>query len=105
MGLEGLGGVGEAVALFVGGLRFEAEAEAGVGALGLLGVGDGAVLWCRRRWRDGDDVHDVMVRGARKSRTGAWLRANVLGERSLAGMLGSCCCSVQWQSENSKGES
>lgn len=61
------------VAAFVGGLRFEAAAESGVG-------GNAVVLWCRRLWRE-DDVHDVIVRGARKSRTGAWLRDIVLGER------------------------
>lgn len=45
------------------------------------------VLWCRRRWRAGSDVRGVMASGARKSRTGAEVRANALGERSLADML------------------
>lgn len=90
MGFEDLAGVGEAVALLVGGLRFEAAAEEGVGACGLLG-GWAAVLWSRRRWRDGD-VHGVIVRGARKSRMGVWLQANVRGERRRAAMACYCGC-------------
>lgn len=86
MGFEVLGGVEETVALLSGGLRFEAEAEDGVGAWALLAVWS-AVLWCRRRRRDGVvDVHAVMVRGARKSSTGGWLQANVRGERIRADM-------------------
>lgn len=83
MGLEDFGGVVEAVALFVGGLRSELAALSGVGAFV-------AVLWFRRRWRDVDVHVDVIVRGARNSRTCVWLRANVLGERSRADMV--CCC-------------
>ena len=94
MGFLVWGGVGVAVALFVGGLRLDLDASLGVGAVlcveGSLPTGD-AVLWCRRRWRDIDDVHDGMVRGARKSRTAGWLRANTLGDRSLADMV---CCYV-----------
>ena len=87
MGFEVLGGVEETVALLDGGLRFEAEAEDGVGACGLRAVWWAAVLWCRRRRRDGAvQVHAVVVRGARKSRTGGWLQANVRGERIRAAM-------------------
>lgn len=78
------------VAAFVGGLKFEAAAWCGVGAWFCVEAewptGD-AVLWCRRRWRDVDDVYGVMVRGARKSRTGAWLRANACGEKTRADIL------------------
>lgn len=92
MGAEGLGGLEETVALLVGGLRFECDASCGVGALFRVEAewptGDvAAVLWCRRRWRDADDVHDVIVRGARKSRIGAWLRANACGESIRADMF------------------
>ena len=83
-----------AVALLVGGFRFDAAASLGVGALFCVEAdcptGEDDVLWCRRRWRDIDDVHGVMVRGARKSRTAAWLRANAFGESILADMA--YCC-------------
>jgi hypothetical protein len=92
MGAEGLGGDGETVALFVGGLGCEFAASCGVGAWFCVEAewptGDvAAVLWCRRRWRDGDDVHDGIVRGARKSRIGAWPRANACGENIRADMF------------------
>ena len=87
-----MGGEEETVALFVGGLRFAAAACVGVGALFCVEAerptGDvAAVLWCRRRWRDVDDVHDVIVRGARKSRIGAWLRINACGDSIRADMF------------------
>lgn len=75
IGLEELGSVGGEelgggaaevglVAAFVGGLKFEALALAGVGALDV-------VLWWCRRWRGRLDVRAVMiVRGARKSSRG-----------------------------------
>lgn len=101
MGLEGFEAVAGAVAALVGGLRFEVAAVDGVGAVFLVvavwPTGEVAVLWCRRRRCDDGDVRGVMVRGARKSRTGAWLRANVFGERSLGGMA--CDCWFWYNSE------
>ncbi len=77
------------VAALVGGLRFDWAAEFGVG-------GEVVVLWCRRRCRV---IGDVIVRGARNSRTAGWPWASDRGERSLADMVVAallCWFWVQW---------
>jgi hypothetical protein len=97
MGFEVEGGEEETVALLVGNERLEEAALEGVGACGLA-----AVLWVRR-WRGESErevcgvvVRDVMVSGARKSRTCGVLRGRALGVSSRAAIVcySVCYCGV-----------
>jgi hypothetical protein len=88
MGFEVEGGEEETVALLVGNERLEEAALEGVGACGLA-----AVLWVRR-WRGESErevcgvvVRDVIVSGARKSRTCGVLRGRALGVSSRAAIV------------------